>query len=133
MDYRYYLKRLWFKILYSVVVVIYLVRLDELNKQLIRYNFKSPIALLSYNDGVATMFFGYAVFFFCVGGLLEYLEYRWIRYKADGARDIIVSVCTMVVLGVLLILIIVFIDNPILKAVLMFVATIVGVIGALTS
>ena len=133
MDYRYYLERLWYKIIYGVLSVVYLVRLNMLNKRLLMYNFDSPVALLSYSDGVAIKFFAYAVILFGIGAFLEYAEYKWMKYDADDVRDVIVSVCTMIVLGILLILIIVFIDNPILRAVLMMVAVIVGVAGAMAS
>ncbi len=41
MDWIYYLKKLWYKIIYVLFVIIYIIRLDKLNKQLLQKDFDS--------------------------------------------------------------------------------------------
>lgn len=50
MDWIYYLKKLWYKIIYVLFVIIYIIRLDKLNKQLLQKDFDSSFSLLKYND-----------------------------------------------------------------------------------
>ncbi len=49
MDWIYYLKKLWYKIIYVLFVIIYIIRLDKLNKQLLQKDFDSSFSLLKYN------------------------------------------------------------------------------------
>lgn len=62
MDWIYYLKKLWYKIIYVLFVIIYIIRLDKLNKQLLQKDFDSSFSLLKYNDYEPVSFFVIAMF-----------------------------------------------------------------------
>lgn len=133
MDLEYYVGKLWYKIVYLILVIVYLVNLHKLNQELLTQNFDSAFALLAYKDYVALKFFGMALGLFAVGCYLIYREVRELKSGLEDFREIIIAFCTIIVVIVLLILIIVFIDNPILQAVLTAVLAVVGVAAVATS
>ncbi len=133
MDLEYYVGKLWYKIIYLILVIVYLVNLDKLNNELLTQNFDSAFALLAYKDYVAIKFFAMALGLFAVGCYFIYREGRELKSGLENFREIIIAFCTIIVVSVLLILIIVFIDNPILQAVLTAVLVVVGVAAAATS
>ena len=130
---KYYVGKLWYKVIYLFGVLVYLFNLNKCNKELLAQNFDSAFALLAYKDYVALKFFGMALGLFAVGCYLIYQEGRELKSGLEDFREIIIAFCTIIVVVVLLILIIEFIDNPILQAVLTAVLAVVGVAAAATS
>lgn len=118
MDFKDYFEKLWYKIIYALSVIVYLVFLNKLNKELLSYSFSSSFDLLAYNEHAALKYFGIAVILFGIGCYLIYREIRSFRMELDYFEEMIIAICTIAVIIILLILIIVFIDNPILRAIL---------------
>lgn len=67
MSWTYYLKKLWYKIIYLCFVIVYLVFLNGFNKELRACNFDSKFALLEYKDYCALKFFVMAALLFLIG------------------------------------------------------------------
>lgn len=128
MDIKYYAKKNWYKIIYLFVVIIYLVCLQKLNKELLELNFDA-FKLLAYKDYVAVKYFAVALFLFVIGVILIYVEVRCLKEGIEEFGEIVIAFVTIVAIGVLLVLIIAFINNPILKAILSVVLLVGGCIA----
>lgn len=124
-----YIKGELLEIIYSVVMIIYLFKLNTLNKELLSNNFDGAYDLLQYKDFVPIKFFGVAFGLFLVGCFLLYRGFHRVLKKRLSFEEIIISALAVIIIFILLIVLIVFIDNPILKAVLSFVLGGVAVIA----
>lgn len=131
MSWTYYLKKLWYKIIYLCFVIVYLVFLNGFNKELRACNFDSRFALLEYKDYCALKFFVMAALLFLIGCFMIYNEFAHLKRGLETIEDIIIAVLTIIMVIVLLLLIIKFIDNPILRAVLFAALTIAGAASAI--
>lgn len=119
-------KELW-AILYLAAMIPYLFKLNALNKALLSCTFGNPFALLQYKNYTPLKFFGIAVLLFLLGGILAYhVGYR-IRREIESFGEIVTAFVALLMIIVLLALLIVFIDNPILRAVFMAGLVILGV------
>ena len=112
------LKRYWKELIYIVVVIIYLCKLNILNHRLLEENFSSYFALLMYENNIAVYYFAVAMFLFILGGDLGYRRIKKILDDLDDGEDILISILFTICILVLLVLIICFINNPILKAIM---------------
>lgn len=128
MDWNFYIKRLWYKVLYWIVVIVYLVCLNDLNNKILLHHLQDdPFATVQYNDYAAIKFFLIAVVLFVVGCIISYMEVRKIKEGLlDEFREIVITILTLVICIILLVLIIKFITIPILRAILMCVFFIIG-------
>lgn len=120
----------WKEIIFTIVMIIYLVELNALNKELNACNFDSPFALLQYKDFAALRFFIAALFLFLIGCLLVWHGIRYLLRKCDSFEEMITMLLVVMVIIGLLISLIVFIDNPILRAVFSVGLVIAGFVGA---
>lgn len=125
-----YIVKIWKEIIFTIVMVIYLVELNALNKELNSCNFDNPFALLQYKDFVALRFFIAALVLFLIGCLLVWHGIRYLLRKCDSFEEMITMLLVVMVIIGLLILLIVFIDNPILRAVFSVALAIAGFVGA---
>ena len=130
MDARYYIRKIWYKIIYLVVVIGYLICLKRLNKELLEHHFNA-FDLLAYRNYAAIKYFAVALILFVIGVILVAREYKRLKEVMEEPGDILMAICTIVVIVVLLLLIIVFIDNPILRAILTMVFIIGGGVSLL--
>lgn len=126
MNFEYYVEKLWYKIIYLLVVIVYLVRLSKLNKELLEYNFDDAFTLLKYNDGAPIKFFALAVVLFGIGCYMIFREVKRLKMEQGDFREITISICSIIGVVILLYLIFCFIDNPILRAILVAMGTIAG-------
>lgn len=120
------LERLWEQvsiqiisfIAYIVSVIIYLIKLDGLNKLLLmKYPSNSPFAIMGHNNNQPLLYVIGAIIFYIVGILLiVYFSKSMSRVFIEGTIFLIISVILIIVS---LILIFFFINNPILRAFLM--------------
>lgn len=117
------------EIIFSIVMIIFLVELNTLNKELLSRNFDNSFALLQYNNWIALKFFGVALLLFFIGCLLLVRRFRH-RRECDSFEKMIMMFSAIIVIFILLILLIIFIDNPILRAVLTFVLVVLGIANA---
>lgn len=133
MDLKFYAKKLWYKVIYLIVVIVYLIYLNKLNHELLMKNFESPFALLAYNNYIALKYFVEGFLLFAIGCILLYRELKRVINGLEDFREIIIAVATIIVAILLIILIILYINNPILRAVMFAVLVILGVVGTVTN
>lgn len=118
-DIKYILRESWKEIVYLIVTVIYLIFLNRLNHILLsKFNNNDYFDILKYNNYETIIYFVIAIVLFFIGTML--IIYRWkeIRDIELEFEDIILNFIIMFILCVLMILIVIFINNPILRAVL---------------
>lgn len=115
MDWMYYLKKLWYKIIYMVLVVIYIVKLDKLNKQILSKKFNSSFSLIAFDDYKPLEYFGIAALLI------------------GDDRDIIIIICSIIVMIISILFIVKFISVPIFKAILISICLICGAVYVQTS
>lgn len=118
-DIKYILRESWKEIVYLIVTVIYLIFLNRLNHILLsKFDNDDYFNILFYNNYETIIYFVIAIVLFFIGTML--IIYRWkeIRDMELEFEDIILNFIIMFILCVLMILIVIFINNPILRAVL---------------
>lgn len=103
---------------YSVVTVIYLFRLNHLNKQLKSMNFDNPFELLAYEKFTPILYVIIAGVLVFASTQILLKRYRQLKYTECSFREIVFIICLSFWICILLVLILVFIDNPILRAIL---------------
>lgn len=109
------------QIIYSVFVGIFLYHLDKLNKILLFKYRDKPIELLSYNNYQPLWYFGYSVFFILIG--LSFLIYHVRNRKSNLQESGLLFIISFVGAVVAIIALVVFINNPILRAILLAIAS----------
>lgn len=138
MNFEYYLEKLWYKILYLIVVIVYLVNLNKLNQELQSQNISNAIKIVEYNNYAALKFFGVAVILILIGIYILCKEISDMRVGRDwdagldDFKDIIISIFTIALVIGLIILILKYIMIPILRAILTCAAIALGVGYAMT-
>lgn len=126
MDWKYYLRKLWYKVIYIICVIVYIVFLDKLNKKLLSTEFDSAFSLIEYNDYEPVKYFIFALLLAGVGLILIMKEYNNWKNEENEFRDIIMIICSVIVICIAIIVIIKFISIPILKALLICACVIFG-------
>ena len=115
-------------IIYILFVVIFLFRLNSLNKILLSIKFKNDIELLFYNDYIPIKYFGFAFLFFIIGiGIILYKLF-YIRHNYLEFEETLFIFFSIVTITVLIILLFVFINNPILRAIMASIGMLIGFI-----
>lgn len=118
MDLKKYIFKLWYKIVYLLGVICYLIRLNKLNKELLAQNFSSSWALLEYNKYAALKYFGIALLLFWFGCVFICRDVKFLREGLEEVEEIMISLLSIIVTIILLLQIIFYINNPILRAIL---------------
>lgn len=111
------------EIVYFIVTVIYLFKLNVLNKELLLQDFDGSFELLAYKNNMPLKFFAIATVLFFIGCILVYWKIRYVRMESDSLEEMLISGLAIIVVVMLLVLIVIFINNPILRAV--FISTFV--------
>lgn len=119
-----YVKFLLPEEVYLIFMVIYLINLDKLNKILLSQYKDNSISLLLYNDGKPIKYFCIALFLLIVGGYIIFRRFNRIRFEELDFGEIIASIIALLLMLFLLVLLWVFINNPILR--MIFAAIMVG-------
>lgn len=132
MDLKYYVEKLWYKAIYLMVVIWYLICLNKLNHELLIQNFNSAFKLLAYDNYAALKYFVKGLFLFVIGCILLYREVKDLRKGLEEFREVIIAIATITIVLLLLVLIFIFIDNPILRAVMFVILAVLGVVGGMT-
>ena len=121
-----FLKTQWYKIVYVVAVIIYLIFLNGLNHKLMRYNFENSFKLIEYDDYIALKFFAFAVIFIFIGAVIIWIDIKRLRIGLEDMVEIVSTLIFIVVLALMITLIIHFIMVPILQAILTCALLVVG-------
>lgn len=124
MDWKYYLRKLWYKVIYILCVIVYIVFLDKLNKKLLSTEFDSAFSLIEYNHYEPVKYFLFALLLAVLGVILIMMEYNNWKNEENEFRDIII--CSVIIICIAIIVIIKFISIPILKALLICACVIFG-------
>lgn len=133
MDWKFYLEKLWYKILYLAGTIIYLMKLNKLNKELLLFNSGDYFKMVAYDDYAALKFFVGALIFLFLGGVILYIEFKSGKEGYDSVKEMVIAAASILVVIILLIAIIQFITIPILKAIFICAMTIVGFGAAIIS
>lgn len=120
------------EIIYIILTIIYLVKLNILNKELLSCNFNNSFELLQYKNYTPVIYFAIAIALFFIGCFLEYRRFSCIWNQENSFEEIMLSLLALLLMPVLLILLIALIKIPILKAIFTIVGIITGV-GALSN
>lgn len=129
---RDYIANVLWEIIYLGVMAVYLVKLNMLNQELVSRDFGGAFELLQYKNYAPLTYFGIAAVLFLVGCLLIWREIRHITWEMDTFQEIIVSCLAIIVTFVLLILLIIFIDNPILRSIFVAGLVVLGIVNVNT-
>ena len=123
-----YIQKIWYKLIYVIVCIIYLIKLHILNQELLSIHFETPFHLLVYNDSIALLYFAVALALWILGVLM--IIQSWTELKeVEEIEDICISVCTIIICSILIIAIYFAIDNPILKTILISILLILGIVN----
>lgn len=133
MNWKFYFGELWYKILYMICTIIYLINLNKLNNVLLSLDGKGYFELATYDNCAALKYFVVALVLLLVGVGILYIEFKKFKAGYDSVQEFVVIVVSSLMVVVLLILIIKFIAIPIFQIILCCVATIVMAIIAVAS
>lgn len=133
MDWEFYFKELWYKILYLVGTIIYLISLNRLNEELLSLNGKDYFELAAYDNYAAVKYFFGALFLLFFGGVILYIEFKKLKEGYDSVKELVIIAVSILMVLLLLGLIIKFIAIPILKIIFFCVMAVVGVGVAVAS
>lgn len=109
------IRYIYFELGYIVVVTIYLITLNGLNKEL--NNFDNFIEILSYRDFLAVKYFIGAILLLFIGAWRIWKRIEHMRSEQYSVLEIFLDMAIIIIIAILLILIFNFIQVPILKAV----------------
>lgn len=123
---KYYIKYFWLEEIYSILALIYLYNLDKLNKKLLSIGFDNPFKLVAYDNYAPAKFFLLVLILFGIGCCLVAKRFFSIIGEPLSLGEIISSIVAMGVILVFLIFLFVFINNPILRAIMGVCASIIG-------
>lgn len=125
-----YVKLLLPEIIYLIVMVIYFINLDRLNKILLSRQMDSSIILLLYDNGKPIKYFAFALLLLVIGVYIIIKRINSIRFHELYFEEIIAAFISILLIVILLILLWVFINNPILRMIISALTIGAGVIYA---
>lgn len=105
--------------LYATVTSVFLILLNRLNKTLLSEHLDDkPFDLLKYHNYEPLKFFAFALLLSGAGLILIVCFVRKLRTRYDSFVEICFALATILLVAILMILIFVFINNPILRAII---------------
>ena len=116
----------WYKLIYILVTIIYIIFLKRLDKILLTKNFTNSIQLLKYDNYIAVKYFILAIIIAICGCLLIIKIVLDLKNKHSNFDDIIIGFIIIMVIVILLILVLNYITVPILKAILTVITIVIG-------
>lgn len=116
-----------FEIMFSIITIIFLYFLNDLNTRLLEHsNLKNPFELMMYNDGEPVTYFTIAFILFICGIFITVFRFKKFFHYADEPVLVFINVILIFIIVTLLVLLVVFINNPILRAIMSIVAIVIG-------
>lgn len=116
----------WYKLIYILVTIIYIIFLKRLDKILLTKNFANSIQLLKYDNYIAVKYFILALIIAICGSWLIIKIVLDLKNKHSKFDDIIIGFIIIMVIVILLILVLNYITVPILKAILTVITIVIG-------
>lgn len=133
MNWEYYVEKIWYKILYLLGVIFYLIKLNNLNQKLLLKNIDDSLDIIQYDNYAALKFFGVAFILILIGIGILCKEFSDLKIGRDwdagleDLHDIAISIITILVVIILMLLILDFIMVPILRAILTCAGVLIGI------
>ena len=118
--------RNWYKLIYILITIIYIIFLKRHDKKLLAKNFANSIQLLKYDDYIAVKFFILALIIAICGCWLIIKTILNFKDKHSSFDDIIMGFVLIVIIIILLILLLNYITVPILRAILTVMAVVIS-------
>lgn len=118
------LKQSWKEVLYGIFAIIFCIKLHLLNQELERMSFSNEFELLQYKEYTPVTFFLLAFLFVILGAYLVVTNGIEIFSTEEFGEIILLNGIKILVLLLLIMTIVVLINNPIFRAVL-----VVAIIG----
>ena len=116
----------WYKLIYILVTIIYIIFLKRLDKILLTKNFTNSIQLLKYDNYITVKYFILALIIAICGCWLIIKIVLDLKNKHSNFDDIIIGFIIIMVIAILLILVLNYITVPILKAILTVITIVIG-------
>lgn len=128
MDVKGCIKFIYKEVVYFVVLIVYLIRLNLLNKELLtEYVYEDSLELLVYREYLPLKYFAVAVLLTIVAVILIMRKIRLLRQESSEFAEVILSIVLIVFLVISIVLIIQFINHPILRAIVVVASSLCGV------
>lgn len=121
----------WKELVFVLITTIYLFFLNALNHNLLKEYKEISLDMLFYKDGIPIYYFLMAVALCIAGVLLIHERIKMFKfggygnYTTNTLKDFIIDIIVIIVLLVFIGLIIYFINNPILRLMIMLISIIV--------
>lgn len=122
-----YVEYAWIEIIYYIVTLIYIVKLHFLNKKLVNF-VNEPLKLLSYDNYSALWYFLIAIILFIIGGIIIWNRIKDYAFYEKDLFESLVIVLNIFFVFACMVLIFIFINNPILQAIMTALTTF-GILG----
>lgn len=119
--------------LYTIISIIFLFFLNNLNRTLLsKFDVDDIVGILSYNSYKPVVYFFITLILVIIGVMLFVIRYKRIKSgELDWDEDIKIfwySMIYMIVIAVVIVTLIIAINNPILRAIILFAMTLMGLI-----
>lgn len=127
-----YFKLIGLDIIYFILVIIFLYKLNILNHTLLLKELRNEnvFELLGYNNYLALRYFCYAIILLFVAIILIYFKYKVYTEEYHTINEVYIMIIVVIGLFICIWLIILFINNPILRIILTASSiSIAGIIG----
>lgn len=126
MDFRSLKKFLSLELIYALITIVFLVNLNGLKTVLNANQFNNSFELLKYNNWSPIGYFFITFVLVLVGIVLIIKRTKYIRNFDIELKEIVISILMCILVFVFIILLIVFINNPIFRAILVATGCIIG-------
>lgn len=122
-----FLENFWIESLYSIINLVFLLFLWNLNKELLsKFSSDESLKLLTYQNGKPIVFFVMTVLSIICGIIIVISRFKKILYEDPNLTEILYFGLSVLLISIIIITLIIAINNPILRA-------IVAVISACTA
>ena len=115
-----YFRILWIESIYSIVNIIFICFLNDLNKKLLAlYPKEEWFKILTYDGSKALYFFYMTVVLIIIGILIGGYRFKMIKNKELDFEEICLYIFSIILVIFWLITLVIFINNPILRAIIL--------------
>lgn len=113
------IKKYFLEIAYFITTIFFLIKLSRLNEELLySHSFSDDFEMLCYKDYLPIKFFAITLCLIIVGIILGIRRINNILYVDLGFKELVEVLGILMLLTIMIILLIAFIDNPILRSII---------------